>query len=83
MSTNQARCRLCSKPIEWIEYVDFLTGELKKIPLDINSRTYQFNPDLRGWQRSNAMVSHFAVCKAFEVKEEKVPRQTSLPYKED
>ncbi|CAB4149862.1 hypothetical protein UFOVP558_42 [uncultured Caudovirales phage] len=54
------RCKYCNKEILWIEWLNPVTGELKKIPVDVRASTYDF---IEGkWMRSGAKVNHLAIC---------------------
>lgn len=53
---SQAHCKVCGKPIEWIEC------DGKKIPIDARPPTYQFDHISMTWRRSDASVTHFATC---------------------
>jgi hypothetical protein len=54
--------------IEWIEISEEVMGQIqrKRIPLDPNPATYEFDDDTLKWKRSRARVSHFATCPAFQ-----------------
>lgn len=73
---NISRCKNCGKPIEWIEHRDIITGEIKKIPLDPRQTTYRFDFGHLMWIKSDAMVSHLAICpKANDLSEPKKDSQ--------
>lgn len=81
-----SKCKGCGKNIEWIEHVNVVTGEVKKIPLDPTPPTYRFNPVTSLWERSDAMVSHFATCKNandFSKTKKEEPTQQSLTDTEE
>lgn len=75
---SQSKCKGCGKPIEWIEHTNVVTGELKKVPLDSRAPTFRFNSETGIWERSDAMVSHFATCpnaNQFSASKKEEPKQ--------
>lgn len=79
---SQSRCKVCDKLIEWIELIEPGPNgimDIKRIPVDLRSPTYEFNPEKRRWQKSIASVSHFSVCPGAA----KEARKTQAPDREN